>query len=219
MNIQSETLRYMGVGRAAPDDAVVTLVNKAIDAVTAVATYREASLRLPLVVNSEDVTLGSLTIKSAALARFLVGCDEGILMAATLGAEADRLLLRAQSGDIALAHAMDAAASALLEARADESREKRLSALPGARLTHRFSPGYGDWSLDDQDKLLSMLGAGVRRIGLATTAAGMLAPTKSITALMGIARRGDAVCGARCTCASCGCSCDACEKTDCAVRR
>jgi hypothetical protein len=211
MNIQSETLRYMGMGRAAPDEAILGLVNSAMEALSAAAVYREAILRLPLAVDGERVTLGSWVIQSAALAKFLTGCDEGLLMAATLGAEVDRLLWRAQSTDMALAHAMDAAASALLEARADERRDRHLLALPHARLTRRFSPGYGDWSIKDQGKLLAMLNAGVR-IGLATTAAGMLTPTKSITALMGMDRRGGAVCEAQC-------GCSFCEKTDCAVRK
>ena len=49
----------------------------------------------------------------------------------------------------------------------------------------RFSPGYGDMSLEYQRDFISVLDAG-KNIGLALTQSLMLTPTKSVTALIGI---------------------------------
>ena len=66
--------------------------------------------------------------------------------------------------------------------------QKELSteaAKEGLYLRSRFSPGYGDFSLDYQKELLILLDA-PKRIGLTVTDSMMLTPTKSVTAVMGL---------------------------------
>ena len=55
----------------------------------------------------------------------------------------------------------------------------------------RFSPGYGDFSIQYQKEILAVLEAG-KSIGLSMTDGCMLIPTKSITAIIGI-EEGDKV--------------------------
>ena len=52
-------------------------------------------------------------------------------------------------------------------------------------LRPRFSPGYGDLSLECQQLLLDRLEA-KKLIGLALTDGGMLTPVKSVTAIVGL---------------------------------
>ena len=78
----------------------------------------------------------------------------------------------------------------------------------GEFLTPPFSPGYGDWSLAAQDRVLDLLQA-PKRIGLTLTEGGMLVPEKSITALVGISDRPEEACGQKCV---------RCNKTDCPFR-
>ena len=78
----------------------------------------------------------------------------------------------------------------------------------GEFLTPPFSPGYGDWSLAAQDRVLDLLQA-PKRIGLTLTEGGMLVPEKSITALVGISDRPEEACGQKCM---------RCNKTDCPFR-
>ncbi|UQT39368.1 hypothetical protein M5E89_13960 [Acidaminococcus intestini] len=49
----------------------------------------------------------------------------------------------------------------------------------------RFSPGYGDWPLTDQEKIFRLLEL-PKKIGLTLTAGGLMAPIKSVTAVIGI---------------------------------
>ena len=79
----------------------------------------------------------------------------------------------------------------------------------GYYLRPRFSPGYGDFSIDHQDMILRMLGS-AKKIGLSLTDGNMLTPSKSVTALIGLSRE-------KVPCHTNGC--EACQKTDCAYRR
>ena len=78
----------------------------------------------------------------------------------------------------------------------------------GEYLTPPFSPGYGDWSLGEQQRVLDLLQA-PKRLGLTLTAGGMLVPEKSVTALVGISDRQEESCGQKCM---------RCKKTDCPFR-
>ncbi len=55
----------------------------------------------------------------------------------------------------------------------------------GLYLRPRFSPGYGDLSLDCQPAFLRVLDA-EKRIGLTCTASHLMAPSKSVTAIIGL---------------------------------
>ena len=55
----------------------------------------------------------------------------------------------------------------------------------------RFSPGYGDLSLDTQKKLLSALDS-QRKIGITLTESLLMLPTKSVSAIIGLeCRKGE----------------------------
>jgi hypothetical protein len=128
----------------------------------------------------------SLQVQSADLEKHLAGCGSVFLFAATLGTQADTLLRRWSASDMSLAVVGQACAAALLEHYCDECMAKLSATLPkGQYLRPRYSPGYGDFSLDFQRPLLDLLDAG-RRIGLSLTKGGMLVPAKSVTAVIGI---------------------------------
>ena len=84
---------------------------------------------------------------------------------------------------------MDAAATAAVEQLAD-GMEKAISpkmAAQGFLLKWRFSPGYGDWPLEQQPELIRL--AKAEQIGVKLTTSMMLTPRKSITALIGLYRK------------------------------
>lgn len=127
------------------------------------------------------------TLPGASISRFLEGAREVALLACTLGLQSEMILRRERNLSVADGLLFDAAASALVENGAD-----KLSALisqeaaeRGLRAGTRFSPGYGDLSLDVQPGLLLALDAG-KTLGITTTESSMLVPSKSITAVMGL---------------------------------
>ncbi len=139
----------------------------------------------------------------------LATCREAVLLAATLGAASERMLLRAQAKDAAQAAILDAVLSAAIEAVCDAQEDalRKSCAEQGLFLTDRFSPGYGDMPMKQTREICAVLDA-QRSIGLTVSHSGLMIPRKSVTAIMGIcdtpiARRPSscAACSMRDTCA------------------
>ena len=88
---------------------------------------------------------------------FLAECGSVVLLAATLGAEAESLIRRAGARRSADALILDAAGSAAVERVCDNFCADLAAALAPRYLTERFSPGYGDMPLSDQPLLFRVL--------------------------------------------------------------
>ncbi|MEC4295197.1 hypothetical protein [Adlercreutzia shanghongiae] len=121
------------------------------------------------------------------IARHLEGCDEVALMAVTLGAQSEMLLRREQALSATDGLLVDACASSLVEQAADALNAliAEEAAARGLAATPRFSPGYGDLPLSCQPAFLAACGAD-RALGMRATAANLLVPAKSITAVIGL---------------------------------
>lgn len=141
--------------------------------------------------------------------KMLAPCHEAVLLAGTLGAESERLLLRMQAKDAAQAVILDAVLSAAIEAVLDqqESALRRELSAQNLYLTDRFSPGYGDMPIGQTREICEVL-LTQKAIGLTVSAGGIMIPRKSVTAVMGISRTpverrasGCEGCAARETCA------------------
>lgn len=203
---RSEAVRYMGARRG--DDSAAVLADIAYLKLRNEVQARSVYRLLPCTVDSEGVCLGGEYFKSIKLAAHLKGCTQAVLLAATLGAKADIALRRMAVDNIAEGAAGQAVCAALIETYCDETEAEISARYGGLKFKARFSPGYADWSLADQPRLLQMLDA-QKRIGLTVTAGGMLAPVKSVTAVIGVT---DAPEEAHSGCAGC-------TKTDCVCRK
>ena len=115
-------------------------------------------------------------------------CSGVILMAATLGSEAELLLRRSQSRNMGDAVILDAAASAAIENVCDNLCEDLAGEFAPKHLTDRFSPGYGDFPFSQQRDFFEVLDI-TRRIGVSLSASGLMLPQKSVTALIGVSDR------------------------------
>lgn len=144
---------------------------------------RFAAVRLPLSYPEEGVvSIGSALVKSRDLYKNLFPCQEGFLLAVTLGEGVDRYLYRLSFMSVSKHFIADATASALAEAAADLCEER---IKEGLACRPRFSPGYGDMPLSFQDTLLTLTDA-YRRLGVKLGKNLLLSPQKTITAIMGI---------------------------------
>lgn len=209
-----EALRYLGYGTHKADAGTLGMIRECFEELGRTAKGRMA-YRVFGVHPAEDesgcIEIGSMRIESRSLSKNLKGCEKVILLGATLGVETDILMKRYSCTDMARAVVLQACAAAFLEVYLDE-RQKELSeemAAEGYYLRPRFSPGYGDFSILHQREILLMADT-ARRIGLSMTEGSMLAPTKSVTALIGLSKENQD-CNIK--------GCEACEKTDCAFRR
>lgn len=117
-------------------------------------------------------------------------CSACIVMAATLGQKCEMMLRRAQITDMTEAVILDSCASSAIESICeqlnDDLRSEYLST--GKFLTDRYSPGYGDMPLTMQPELCGLLQT-EKRIGLSVSPGLTLIPSKSVTAIIGIADR------------------------------
>ena len=129
-----------------------------------------------------SVNLGFTEVGSASLIKNLDGADEAFVFVVTLGIEVDRLLTRLSKTSRAEAFIFDAVASALVEAVTDVAEEE----IKGEYICRpRFSPGYGDFSIEHQGELLSFLGA-PNHLGVCVGDGGIMSPMKTVSAIMGI---------------------------------
>ncbi len=128
------------------------------------------------------VDLGFGEFRSFDLYHNLSGAKEAFIFAVTIGMGVDRHLMKLYSLSAAEHFISDGIASALVEAACD-----RVNGIlaDGLDCCKRFSPGYGDFPLEFQPKVLETVNAG-RLLGITLSNSLLMTPKKSITAVMGI---------------------------------
>ena len=209
---RQDIYRYLGCRNGRPPEELRRLVEDSLSELERTAAPRRIYRVFPLEEAAGDtVRFGGLTLVSRDLAAFLQGCTALALLAVTLGPQVDACIRRWETIEMSRAVVVDACASALAEAAAEEcQREAEVSS--GLYAVRRFSPGYGDLPLEEQGRLLGLLDAS-RRIGLTLTSGGMMVPVKSVVALAGLRPDRPAAPSAHC-----GDKCGSCAKTDCPYR-
>lgn len=182
-----EVLRYMGCPPDRADPATRTLAEDCAAQVLQTVTPRWTYRVFDLDFEEGGVRMGGLLLPGEDLRTHLKGCERAALFCATLGAGADALIRRAESGDMARALALDCAAAAAVEEVCDQIELELQALFPGCSFPFRYSPGYGDLPLTLQGDLLALLDA-PRRVGLTASASNILLPRKSVTAILGVAQ-------------------------------
>lgn len=182
-----EVLRYMGCPPDRADPATRALAEDCAAQVLQTVTPRWTYRVFDLDFEEGGVRMGGLLLPGEDLRTHLKGCERAALFCATLGAGADALIRRAESGDMARALALDCAAAAAVEEVCDQIELELQALFPGCSFPFRYSPGYGDLPLTLQGDLLALLDA-PRRVGLTASASNILLPRKSVTAILGVAQ-------------------------------
>lgn len=148
-----------------------------------VASCKFVAARAPLIrfdKNRLDCGFGEL--ESATLIKNLKDSREAFVFAVTIGLGVDRLLARLSAVSQAEHFITDALASALAEAATNKAEELIKN---GTLCRPRFSPGFGDLSIELQPRLLGMLNA-QRLLGITVNSSYLMSPMKSVTAIMGV---------------------------------
>lgn len=181
---KKEIIRYLG----AKDDRVINdLIGGCIAEAEDGLVYRLCYAQLPLRVNGDDLELGFASVRSHSLELCLDGCDEIVLVCATVGAEIDRLIKKYSLITPSRAVVMQAIGSERVEALLDVFCEElsKAEAERGRTVRPRFSPGYGDLPIDLQKDIFSTLEP-TKMIGVSLDSDMFMTPTKSVTAIIGI---------------------------------
>lgn len=206
---KAQVRRYLGIKEPEPqtDALIEDCIRELLQIAVPAHTYALCSLE----VAEDAVAIDGRRVESRALAAHIDGCERAVLFAATLGQQADRLLLRESRLHISKAAVLQAACAAAIEAYCDEAvfSLEQSGLFCGLYPRPRFSPGYGDFALSCQSWILERVQAH-RRIGLYLTNGDMLCPVKSVTAVIGLTAHRE----------SCHIhNCASCNMSNCAFKR
>lgn len=183
-----EICRYLGLGGKAPGAELEEKIERCLAKLLEASQPQSTRLFFPL-SHPEENTLetAGMVIHSKNLSKNMKGCRACCLFAATIGPGCDRLIQRSELTSIADTAVYQAAGAALIEAYCDRVNEeiREEAEKKGLHARPRFSPGYGDFSLEHQldfERILHM--KKTCGIGLSDTL--LMSPSKSVTAIIGL---------------------------------
>lgn len=203
MNVDKrEIYRYLGYQGRVPDENVLREVDRCLEELREAVTPRFVYRQYPIErfftdkierpfsdekPGTELLSIAGMKIQSRSLCRNLRDCKSAYLMAATLGIGPDRLIARASVAKMSRAVILQAAAAAMIEAWCDEVNQKIIKEAEdqGLYCRPRFSPGYGDFSLEYQKDFAQILRI-QKEIGVSLTQSLLMMPSKSVTAVIGL---------------------------------
>ena len=185
---RKEILRYLGYRGKPADEIVTNSIESCLAELLRIISPKCIYQIFPVTFGENHmVTIGSISIQSKNLSQHINGCKEAAIFAATLGAQTDLLIQKYNKLDMS------------------KAVMKEEAGKQGLYLRPRFSPGYGDFPLTYQKDLLGVLNC-QKRIGLTVMDSLILAPSKSVTAVIGLTEESTTCHIARCmTCQAKNC--------------
>ena len=183
-----EILRYAGVRQ--DTDELDALIDECLSLLSGQCAFRVCFREFPIAHEENALNLGFIKTASRDLMRCLDGCESVLLFAATVGLALDRLVLRYGKTEPSKGLLLQAIGAERIESLCnlfftDIAEEKKKE---GCLLRPRFSAGYGDFPLEAQRDIFRALDC-PKSIGLTLNAGLLMSPTKSVTALVGVAKQ------------------------------
>lgn len=189
---KSEVLRYMGYKGQKIDNILDKTIDSAIEEIKEISNpkyiYKEYSLGKPDgIITFEN---SSISLSGNSINKHLKNSTIAVVMAATLGNIVDAKIRYYEKIDMQKAIILDACATEFIEKICDYVEEEIRDKFKNqGRITFRYSPGYGDLTLDCQKSIIESLRAD-KFIGLTCNRCNLLIPRKSVTAIIGIVDNG-----------------------------
>lgn len=139
--------------------------------------------------SGDDVFLDGcdFTLSGNDIKKHLSGCEKAAIVCSTLSADCDKFIAKMSVKGALEMLVSDALASAFIEQISDSAIKDLTEKNKGFTATWVFGAGYGDFPLEILPKLIAAADA-ERKIGVSTTAANTLIPTKSIAGIAGLSR-------------------------------
>lgn len=181
---KEDILRYMRTSSKTDDEQILALVDRAIKIVEEKSEPKSLYRIFDCKISESKIEIDGIVFHSKRLAENLKGCKRLVMFGATLGAGIDLEIRIASATDVALAMAIQAASADKIEQICDEL-EQTIINRHNVALRQRYSPGYFDLDITEQKKFFLLLEL-QKRIGLTLTDACLMAPSKSVTAFIGI---------------------------------
>ena len=189
LNIRTdETLRYLGYKKELIKESDISMIDEFTDHIRIHMSPRGCYRRFSLEVAGDgNITMPYGNIFSKGLTKNLYGCEEIIFMAVTLGIGFDRALKKMSLTSITEAACYQSIGGSAVEALCEHvvAEINRELAAEDKKLRPRFSPGYSDFTLDNQRDIFRCLNP-EKHIGVTLMDTLIMAPEKSVTAVIGI---------------------------------
>lgn len=187
---REEVLRYLEYKGQDIDNNLVEIIeecrNIAKDRINPRYTFRVYSIKQKYkgIIELEGT---NLILESNDLYEILKDCNECILMAATLGINIEKDIKKYSCTELTKGIIIDSCATTAIEEVCDRVQNEIENNIlkNGQYLTFRYSPGYGDLSIEKNTEILNILN-GQKEIGLTITNSGIMIPRKLVIAIIGI---------------------------------
>lgn len=202
-----EIIRYMGGGN---DESVLSLVRECTKECKNLLSYNVCYSVFPIKVLEGGVSFPFADLKSKGLAKNLRCCSEAVVFAATVGIGLDRLISKYGVLSVSKSLAFQAIGAERIESLCDNFCDFIKNEYLGRKMftRPRFSPGYGDLSIETQREIFRVLDCS-RKIGLSLNESMLMSPSKSVTAIIGLSEKESGLKPVKCA---------QCKNTNCAFR-
>lgn len=203
---------FMGLGPN-PDEPFNSMIDKAIRLLSENKNIEGGYIIKP--VTDFSIKDGSITVEDKLfktgrmITSFLKGSDQAALFTCTAGYEVEKWSKQYEAdGDFVMSYVVDATGSLLVEGAMDIVYEKlkEFTDSNNLSITNRYSPGYCEWKVVDQQKLFSFLPDNFCNVNLSESS--LMNPVKSVSGIVGIGK----------SVTHRGYICDTCSSKDCVYR-
>ena len=193
-----EVLRYLQYKNQNINDDLLKIIEQSIDETKRIISprfvLRKYSIKKIKMDNEKDQVIledGNLILKSDDVYKLLTECDECILMAVTLGLEIEKEIRKLTYTNLTKGIIIDSCATTAIEEVCDIVQDNIARKLlrEDKYITYRYSPGYGDLSIENNIYINNILNS-QKEIGLTVTNSGIMIPRKSVVALIGVSNKG-----------------------------
>jgi hypothetical protein len=211
---QPSVLRYLGyqAGRKVPK-RIVSLVDRHIEDTSMMIEPKHSFvIKDAERVEGDTAYLGDVTFQGPVVAQLMRRSRKAAIFAVTIGGSLEGAVGKlADEGRILDAAIVDAVGSAATEnvANAVHDRVREIAGAQGLGTSARFSPGYCDWDIEQQEMVFRAMKG--RSAGIRLTNACLMVPRKSVSGIIGMSPHGDGL--------ENWSPCGACERRDCVGRR
>ncbi|TCO73784.1 vitamin B12 dependent-methionine synthase activation domain-containing protein [Marinisporobacter balticus] len=186
---KKEVLRYLGYHSEKIDYLTNQLIDASIEEVKKTTNVNYVYNIFDIEKSNHKVFLKgtSLVFEGNDITNHLLYAKKCAIMAVTLGNFIDQKIRYYSKIDLTKSLIFDAVATTFVESFCNKVEEEiiEFAETHDFHTTYRYSPGYGDFPLSIQPKIIQTLDT-QRKIGLAVTDNFILTPRKSVTAVIGL---------------------------------
>jgi len=195
-----------------PPIRTITLISEYIDSAQSLVkpSYSYVIKNVAWADGAISLVAGSIMFKSQVIAQLLEKCAKVAVLALTIGENIDlKISQLADEGQVLQSSILDAVGSVITENLADAISDElsEIARAYGMATSRRFSPGYCDWDISQQEIVFQALNG--NSAGVRLTDEYMMLPRKSVSGIIGIGSRDVADYN----------PCSSCDNHDCNSRR